>query len=164
MVKCLLVEYGTFDGVVVVWNLVGLNYWHLRKIKIFYKNQIIRLLNLIQDNAPLRIKECHILNSGAVTLYAYAKVKYILNKEFRKKIHFHRPKSAEIFKFVPKDIMPMDFEGGCGLSHSEQSETTLELMKSLRDRYMPGDILSSDDKDQDENQDEDDDEEVPLIV
>ncbi|XP_050422336.1 uncharacterized protein LOC126835939 isoform X2 [Adelges cooleyi] len=98
MIKCLLIKYGTFDGLVVVLDGKGFNKGH---IKPFVQSVLLgrTLLHLIQ------IVLCDGKNS------------------------------ERVFDHVPREIMPAEYPGGKGPSHTIQAARTYELMRNLHNKY-----------------------------
>ncbi|XP_050422327.1 uncharacterized protein LOC126835939 isoform X1 [Adelges cooleyi] len=136
MIKCLLIKYGTFDGLVVVLDGKGFNKGH---IKPFVQSVLLgrTLLHLIQNAPPLRIKKVYIVNTNDFVNIVYsAASRLALYEDFRQKIVLCDGKNSErVFDHVPREIMPAEYPGGKGPSHTIQAARTYELMRNLHNKY-----------------------------
>ncbi|XP_050427534.1 uncharacterized protein LOC126837638 [Adelges cooleyi] len=68
MIKCMLIEYGTFDGLVVIVDGAGFTMTHANKIN---SHLLSPLLKLIEEAPLMRLKNIFILNTNAAMTTAY---------------------------------------------------------------------------------------------
>lgn len=107
-----------WDGFVPIYDMKGVTYRHLTKIvfstlKIFMKYS--------QGAMPLRLKHLHVLNCSSLMDTLYSIIKPFINPEVAAMINFHLPGSETIYKFIPKELLPVEYGG---------SETSIVELKA----------------------------------
>ncbi|XP_050439731.1 retinaldehyde-binding protein 1-like isoform X2 [Adelges cooleyi] len=138
MIKCMLIEYGTFDGLVVIVNGEGFKLWHFLK---FNLRLLLPLKKLIQDAPPTRIKNIYILNTNRFMKWAYNIAKPYLSPDLVQKIVLCLQDSNAVYNGVdgvPRTIMPINgYKNGLGPNYEVQASTTYALMERFHNRYGP---------------------------
>ncbi|XP_050433947.1 alpha-tocopherol transfer protein-like isoform X4 [Adelges cooleyi] len=131
MMEVLIIQHGTFDGVILTMNGKGLNWRHLTKIPMkLAKN----LMGFVQEALPVRLKEVHVINAGSISTMLFNLMKPFMWGNFLDRVTLYSEGSDEFFNHVPVEFMPEEM-GGRGKSHMTYSEDTYNHMCSYRDWY-----------------------------
>ncbi|XP_025410038.1 alpha-tocopherol transfer protein-like [Sipha flava] len=129
MLEYMLETNGSFDGLVVTLNSLGMNWRHITMTPM---NTMKKLLGFVQDALPVRLKEVHVLNAGSMMSVLFNIIKPFMRSGLMSILKLHPEGSKDIFNHVPIELLPTEI-GGTGKSHYEYSEDTLNEMVSVRD-------------------------------
>nr|XP_022910939.1 alpha-tocopherol transfer protein-like isoform X1 [Onthophagus taurus] len=132
-------QYGPQMGHLIVIDGAGLQLGHMVKLtpmilKIFFY--------FLQEAAPIRLKQIHIINVNPITEKLLNMIKPFLKKELVDQIHCHK-KLEDIFKYVEKDVLPSDYGGGVA-SIKELHEEQIKNIKQHEDVLIKEEELKVD--------------------
>ncbi|XP_050527963.1 alpha-tocopherol transfer protein-like [Daktulosphaira vitifoliae] len=129
VMDALIIQHGTFEGVILTMDAKHLNWRHLTKIPMTLAK---RLMEFVQDGLPIRLKAVHIVNAGSLAITLFNLLKPFMRSHFLDIVTLHSVGSTEVFKYVPLEYMPEEM-GGQGKSHIEYFDETYEFMCLYRD-------------------------------
>ncbi|XP_049521624.1 alpha-tocopherol transfer protein-like isoform X2 [Dermacentor silvarum] len=117
-------------GIVCIVDLKGLNVYHLAH----YTPSVIRkLLKIVQDSLPLRLKRIYIINNPPIFDLLFTIVKAFLKAKLLKRTRLFGYNLEELHHLVPDDVIPE----GCGekdesnhFDHWESAESFYQAMGS----------------------------------
>lgn len=99
------------DGEIPIFDMERVSYRHLTKIVL----STLRLyLKYTQEAHPVRVRSIHIVNCSPIIDKIIYLIKPFVRTENFNMINFHTPGSTSLFKFVPKENLPMEYGGSLG--------------------------------------------------
>ncbi|XP_050439724.1 alpha-tocopherol transfer protein-like [Adelges cooleyi] len=123
---------GTFDGLVVIFNCVGLHWRHVLKVSL---STAKRFIEFLQEGIPLRLQEIHFMNAGSAFQMLYKLLSPFISEDLKEKIKLHAVGSDDIFTFVPKSIFPKE-AGGQAKSHVDLNELMYKNLHYCREWFI----------------------------
>lgn len=99
------------DGEIPIYDAKNLSFKHLTKV-VFSSLRIF--MKFTQEALPIRIQQIHVLNCSPVMDRALSLIRPLLFSKVFKLIHFHKPESDTLFKYIPKEIIPEEYGGNAG--------------------------------------------------
>lgn len=107
------------DGEIPIFDMARVSYRHLTKIVL----STLRLyMKYTQEAHPVRVRQIHIINCNPIIDKIIYLIKPFVRTENFKMINFHTPESTTLFKFIPKEFLPIEYGGSVG---------SLETMKQF---------------------------------
>ncbi|XP_011877614.1 PREDICTED: alpha-tocopherol transfer protein-like isoform X2 [Vollenhovia emeryi] len=95
-------------GGVVIFDLDGLS---LQQAWQFTPPFAKRIVDLLQEAMPLRIKNIHIVNQPYVFNMVFALFKPFLNEKLKNRIIFHGTDRKSLYQYIPPAYLPSQFGG-----------------------------------------------------
>ncbi|CAH1367255.1 hypothetical protein MTP99_008507 [Tenebrio molitor] len=114
------------SGGIAVFDMMGFSLAHLGKLNLM---AIKQALYYVQECAPVRIKQIHIINVVPLTDKLMAILKPFLKRELYNMIQFH-PTVETLYKHVPKDCLPKDYNGGLSSCQQLQADNLKNLLEN----------------------------------
>jgi len=99
------------SGEIPVFDMNNINIRHFTKV-VF---STLRLYMQYSQNChPVRVHQVHIINCSSLLNRVMMLLKPFLKAEVAERIHTHLPNSETLFKYIPKDILPDEYNGSAG--------------------------------------------------
>lgn len=99
------------DGEVPIFDMKGVSLWHIFKVSI----STLRLyFKYVQEAHPVKVREIHIYNCTPLINRIMSLIKPLLKAEVASKFQFHVPDSDTIFDYIPKEVLPDEYNGTAG--------------------------------------------------
>lgn len=99
------------DGEIPIFDLARVSYRHLSKVVL----STVRLyLKYTQEAHPVQVKQIHILNCTPIMDRIMGFMRPFMKTEVAKMINFHSAGFEKLHQFVPKDILPQEYDGNAG--------------------------------------------------
>jgi retinaldehyde-binding protein 1 len=95
-------------GIVFVHDLSGFGMQHVKAIK---PGRLTRLIDLMQDGSPGRIKGIHMIFHPKIFGLIYQLVKPFLREKLSKRVHFHGDDLTSLHKHLGMEILPKSLGG-----------------------------------------------------
>ncbi|XP_073948139.1 alpha-tocopherol transfer protein-like [Choristoneura fumiferana] len=73
---------------------------------------IKKFMICVQEAFPVKLKEVHIINTSPIVERFVNFVKPFLKEKIRKRIHVHKD-VKELYKYVPREMLPVEYGGDC---------------------------------------------------
>ncbi|XP_013133477.1 PREDICTED: uncharacterized protein LOC106099464 [Papilio polytes] len=89
-----------------------------------------KMVTLAQDAIPVRVKGIHYLNTPPGFESILNALKSLLNEKHRKRLFVHNKNYDEMYKSIPKDILPFEYNG-----ESENIEDIINYWKKKVQEY-----------------------------
>lgn len=99
------------DGEIAIYDAKNFSYKHITKIVLSSMRVFMRFT---QEALPIRIQQIHILNCSPIMDRTMSIVRPMMVSKVFKLMHFHKPGSETLFKYIPKAIMPKEYGGDAG--------------------------------------------------
>ncbi|KAL4707239.1 hypothetical protein ACJJTC_008320 [Scirpophaga incertulas] len=96
----------------------------------------------IQEAYPVKLKEVHIINTSPIVERFVNFVKPFLKEKIRKRIFIHR-EIKELYKYIPQDMLPVDYGGSCGSMDDLQAQWKVKLHE-YRDWFILQESVKAD--------------------
>lgn len=103
-------EDGIVNGYVVIFDMKGITLGHFARISTCM-NAIKKFMIYIQECHPVRLKSVHVINTPPFIDIFMNVVKPLINTEMMQLLNFHSGNLDTLSKFVPLELMPMDYGG-----------------------------------------------------
>ncbi|XP_052751970.1 alpha-tocopherol transfer protein-like [Galleria mellonella] len=87
----------------------------------------------VQEAYPVKLKEVHIVNTSPIVEAFINLVKPFLKEKIRKRIFIHKD-IKDLYKYVPQDMLPVEYGGTCG-TMNEIHEQWINKLKEYRDWF-----------------------------
>lgn len=99
------------DGEVPIFDMTNFTLKHLTKVNL----QVLKkYMVYTQEAHPIKLKEIHLLNVPSFLDRCMQIVKPFMKSEVGKMVHTHLPNSNTLYDYVPKDLLPQEYDGGAG--------------------------------------------------
>ena len=98
-------------GEIAIFDMTNITLRHLTKI-VFSTLRLF--MKYSQEMHPIVIQQIHIVNCSSVVNSVMMAIKPFLKTEVTERMHTHLPDSETLYKYVPKEILPMEYGGYCG--------------------------------------------------
>lgn len=73
-----------------------------------------KMVVLGQDASPMRMKGTHYLNTPPGFETVFNAIKALLNEKNRSRLYVHNKNYDELYKFIPKEVLPAEYGGTAG--------------------------------------------------
>ncbi|GLG95805.1 Retinol-binding protein pinta, partial [Gryllus bimaculatus] len=103
-----LYSEGTAEGHVIIFDMQGVTFGHFTKLSLIVFKKFFFYL---QEGLPVRLKGLHFFNVVPFMDKMMAMMKPFMKKELFEVMHVHTEGVEDLFKFVPQEILPMDYGG-----------------------------------------------------
>jgi hypothetical protein len=114
------------NGAIALFDMKGFSLAHLGKLNLM---AIKQALYHVQECAPIRIKQIHIINVAPFTDKLIAMLKPFLKSELYNMLQFH-PTVETVYKQIPKDCLPKDYNGGLASCEELQADNLKNLLEN----------------------------------
>lgn len=95
--------------------IIDLDNFGLRHLKHFASPTFLfRLVRLVQDCIPIRIKGFHVVNEPFFINAIFNVIKQLLTEKLKRRIHFHGSNLKSLHKIIPPEILPNELGGTLG--------------------------------------------------
>ncbi|XP_050544851.1 alpha-tocopherol transfer protein-like [Daktulosphaira vitifoliae] len=128
----LLMTSGTFNGLIIVYDMKGFTLGHIGRMGIGMMKKYIFYL---QEGLQARLKAIHVINTVPIIDIINNMIKPFMKKELAEKQFYHVVGSEDIFKYIPRNIMPSDV-GGTGKSIAIISDETFTKVKEMKSWFI----------------------------
>ncbi|XP_047353529.1 uncharacterized protein LOC124950614 [Vespa velutina] len=128
------IKTGPTNGLVYVGDVQNLSLGHIGRINLM---GIKKFLYFIQEAAPIRLKQIHIINSTPAMEVLLNMCKPFMKKELYEMIHFSTLESLE--KFLPVDALPNEI-GGKGGNLKDLINEQTKLLDENREWFLKEEI------------------------
>ncbi|KAB0791344.1 hypothetical protein PPYR_03144 [Photinus pyralis] len=118
-----LMQKGTSDGCVLVFNMKDATVGHVLKIDITTAR---RIMLYVQEALPVRLSGIHVITMAGVVKLFMPLIMPFLKKELASLLHFHDSYES-LCKFLPREVLPADVGG--------EGPTTKELYENMHKSY-----------------------------
>ncbi|XP_025421471.1 alpha-tocopherol transfer protein-like [Sipha flava] len=132
IIDMLLMNSGTFNGLIIVYDMKGFSLSHVGRLGI---NMMKKYVYFLQEGLPARLKGIHTINTVPFIDMITSMTKPFMKKELSEKLFYHSVNSETIFEHVPKEIMPIEF-GGSGKSIKDIEVDTYNNIKEMRQWFL----------------------------
>jgi hypothetical protein len=122
-----MTDYDT-DGEISIIDVTGFSLRHFMKVTANFSTLKL-YLKYVQEAAPLRIKENHFVNCLPIIDKLMILAKPFIKKELFDVIHFHKPNSETLYKFVSRDDLPKEFGGNLESIESFYSDWVTKVQR-----------------------------------
>ncbi|XP_045516584.1 alpha-tocopherol transfer protein-like [Pieris brassicae] len=93
----------------------------------------------VQEAYPVKLKEIHIINTSPIVERFVTFVKPFLKEKIRKRIFIHRD-LKDLYKYIPQEMLPIEYGGQCETMNSLQDKWTQKLVE-YREWFKAQDAL-----------------------
>ncbi|KAM3959038.1 uncharacterized protein ACR2FA_006879 [Aphomia sociella] len=104
-------DNGAVAGFQSIMDLEGATMAHFLQMS---PHKIKKMTVFSQDAAPVRMKGFHYLNTPTGFETIFNTMKGFLNEKNRNRLHVHNKNYEELYKFIPKDVLPAEYGGNGG--------------------------------------------------
>jgi CRAL/TRIO domain len=104
---------GLVEGEIYILDTVGFSFKQLFDVTKNAKT-FVTYTTFLQEAAPVRLISNHIANTSTIIDTVMTIVRPILSTEVSELVHFHKAGSDTMFKFIDKDVLPIDYGGTNG--------------------------------------------------
>ncbi|XP_059059455.1 alpha-tocopherol transfer protein-like [Achroia grisella] len=94
-----------------IMDLEGSTMAHFTQMSPF---QMKKMMVFSQDAAPIRMKGFHYLNTPSGFETVFNLFKSFMNEKNRSRLHVHNKNYNELYKHIPKDVLPAEYGGNGG--------------------------------------------------
>ncbi|KAG8223024.1 hypothetical protein J437_LFUL001346 [Ladona fulva] len=105
-------RYDTQDifcaGDIPLYDSKGITLSHLTKLAVPI---LKKFMTYVQEGHPVRLRGIHVMNAAPIVDKLLNILKPFMKNEMLNMIHFHAPGSTTLYKYVPKEILPVDYGG-----------------------------------------------------
>lgn len=115
LVDIIHLKEGTLPGLVLMFDMDGIQFGHLFKLSVFV---IKHYLHYLQEAMPVRMKGIHFFNLVSFVDKILALVRPFMKQSLWDILILH-PKVDTVFDHVPAEVFPKDYAGGRAPSVSE---------------------------------------------
>ncbi|CAG9805299.1 unnamed protein product [Chironomus riparius] len=119
------------NGDVCIFDAKGLTIWHLMKMASSV-NAIRLFMRYIQEAAALKLMQNHFVNCSTVLSKLISFLKPFMKKELTDVFHFHTSGFESLHEFVPKEFLPVEYDG-TEETLDDYSKKTVSNLHDLRD-------------------------------
>ncbi|XP_018328062.1 alpha-tocopherol transfer protein-like [Agrilus planipennis] len=113
-----LIQEGTDNGQIILFDMKGLTFGHVTKLGIVTMK---KMLYYLQDALPVRLKGLHFINVVPFMDKIMALMRPFMRKELLSVFHLHTNGMESLYNFVPQECLPKDY-GGTAASLTELHE------------------------------------------
>ena len=99
------------EGEIAIYDAKNFSYKHITKLVL---SSLRVFMKFTQEALPIRIQQIHVLNCSPIMDRAMSLIRPMVMSKVFKRIHFHKPGSDTLFKYIPKTIMPQEYGGDAG--------------------------------------------------
>lgn len=89
---------------------------------------IKKFMICVQEAYPIKLKEVHIINTSPIVERFVNFVKPFLKEKIRKRIYIHK-ELKDLYKYVPREMLPEEYGGEGGTMSSLQEQWKLKLQE-----------------------------------
>jgi len=125
------VKVPMIHGDLCIFDAKGLTIWHLMKM-VSSVNAIRLFMRYVQEAAATKLKQNHFVNCSSVLTKVISFLKPFMNKELSDNMHFHTSGFEALHKFIPKEYLPVEYEG-TEESLDDYSKKTVSYLHDVRD-------------------------------
>lgn len=100
-----------------------------KQLRCFVPRYITLISTALRNCLPIRFKGIHIVNEAVVFRYAWSIMKLVLSEKIKNRIYFHGENKKDIQKYIPKEILPLEYDGDY-TNYNEGDWLTKELDKT----------------------------------
>uniref|UniRef100_A0A1B6KMT6 CRAL-TRIO domain-containing protein n=1 Tax=Graphocephala atropunctata TaxID=36148 RepID=A0A1B6KMT6_9HEMI len=119
---------GTAPGMVFLFDMQGVTLGHLTRINL---SSVRKYFVYVQEAMPVRLKSIHIINVNPVMTHIMSIIRPFIHKQHLQYIHLHSPEEVkELYEFVPREILPKDYQGEEASLETLTKETSEEVRAS----------------------------------
>ncbi|XP_028043362.1 alpha-tocopherol transfer protein-like [Bombyx mandarina] len=127
-------------GILSILDLDTVKISHLLQMTpMFLKKMVVAS----QDALPVRLKGTHYLNTPTGFETVFNAIKALLNEKNKKRLYVHNKNYEEMYKYIPKDILPVEY-GGSGGSIEEIIDYWKKKVKEYSDWLEEDDQYGTD--------------------
>lgn len=120
------------DSDVVLMDVKDINLKFLKK----FNMSIAKKMGKYQEEGmPIRLKQIHVINAPSFIDKLHGLMKPFLKQEINDMIHFHKPNTDSIFKYINKEELPDDYGGKAGKMADLMKKSYSEIMAN-RDFFL----------------------------
>nr|XP_042907716.1 alpha-tocopherol transfer protein-like [Parasteatoda tepidariorum] len=95
-------------GVQILVDMQGL---YMKQIRQITPRYIQLISHALRNTLPLIFKGIHIVNESFLFGPIYSVLKIFLSEKIKKRFHFHGSDTKHLQKYLPKDILPAEYDG-----------------------------------------------------
>ncbi|CAG9791296.1 unnamed protein product [Diatraea saccharalis] len=103
---------------------------------------IKKFMICIQEAYPVKLKEIHIINTSPIVERFVNFVKPFLKEKIRKRIFIHKD-VKDLYKYVPQDMLPIEYGGPCSTMDDLQEQWKCKLHE-YRDWFAAQESIKAD--------------------
>ncbi|XP_011705665.1 PREDICTED: alpha-tocopherol transfer protein-like, partial [Wasmannia auropunctata] len=122
---------GTTNGYIIFFDASNLSFGHITRMNPF---AFKKYLYYIQEAAPLRIKEIHVINAPTVIELAMNMIKPFMKKELLDVMHFYSS-LENVSKYISVDKLPNESGGKAGPIR-ELAEMQMRKLEEYREWFL----------------------------
>ncbi|XP_026756871.2 alpha-tocopherol transfer protein-like [Galleria mellonella] len=104
-------DHASVAGFQSIMDLEGTTMAHFTQMTPF---QMKKMMVFSQDAAPIRMKGFHYLNTPPGFETVFNLVKGFMNEKNRSRLHVHNKNYDELYKHIPKEVLPAEYGGNGG--------------------------------------------------
>lgn len=98
-------------GEIPIFDMKGVTLWHILKVTL----STLRLyFKYAQEAHPVRVQQIHVYNCTPLINRIMSLIKPLLKPEVAARFQFHLPDSETIFNFIPREMLPTEYNGTAG--------------------------------------------------
>ncbi|KAG6449789.1 hypothetical protein O3G_MSEX006233 [Manduca sexta] len=89
---------------------------------------IKKFMICVQEAYPIKLKEIHIINTSPIVERFVNFVKPFLKEKIRKRIFIHK-EVKDLYKYIPREMLPEDYGGDCSTMEALHEQWTMKLQE-----------------------------------
>lgn len=121
-----------WNGEIPVFDMAGFGLKHVACVVL----SVLRIyMKYTQEAHPVRLRQIHVINCSPYLDRIMTIVRPFMKKEVSRMLHFHKPDSDTLYKFIPKDLLPAEYGGKSG-EIKEIKSNFVNLFNSYRDYLL----------------------------
>lgn len=110
------------SGIILLADLKGVGFGHLTHTTPFF---IKRVVSLLQDSFPMRMKGVHYLNEPTLFDIFFTIARQFMKKKLLERIHLHGKDMSKLAEFIDVEHLPEDYGGKAPPFSNEDWKNTL---------------------------------------
>ncbi|PRD26762.1 UNVERIFIED_CONTAM: Ttpal [Trichonephila clavipes] len=129
---CLLyyVELYPVNQIAGVHVIFDAKNYTFKQLSYFVPRYVPLIAKALKNCLPVRFKSFHIVHEALVFRYAWSVLKLVLTEKIKSRFHFHGDNIREIHKYIPKEVLPQEYDGDYTSFNDE------DLMAKEQDKYF----------------------------
>ncbi|XP_045168285.2 alpha-tocopherol transfer protein-like [Mercenaria mercenaria] len=110
------------SGIIMLADLKGVGFGHATQMTPFFAKRIVSLL---QDTFPMRLKGVHYVNEPTVFDIVFAVARQFMRKKLLERVHVHGKNMNELAEFIDLEHLPVEYGGNAPPFSNEEWKNKL---------------------------------------
>lgn len=111
-----------------IFDMSGFSYRHLTKLSL---STLRCYMKFTQEAFPVRLKQIHLINCSPVLSKVLMVLKPFMKTSVSKMLNFHLPNTTTLYDFIPRELLPNEYNGNAG-SMDDIKQNFVKRLESSR--------------------------------